>query len=134
MSEKTLDYIQINVSREKHLMHSIWLRDTSSEELRAGVLRFLEIIQQEDIWYWMLDARLLRSPSIADQQWILKEVAPALIASNLRKLARIGNSDVFTYMTYENIVEKTHEQFSVKTAFAQFTTYEAALNWINLID
>lgn len=76
-------------------MHSIWLRDTSSEELRAGVLRFLEIIQQEDIWYWMLDARLLRSPSIADQQWILKEVAPALIASNLRKLARIGNSDVF---------------------------------------
>lgn len=134
MSEKAPDYIQINVSREKHLMHSIWLRDTSSEELRAGVLRFLEIIQQEDIWYWMLDARLLRSPSIADQQWILKEVAPALIASNLRKLARIGNSDVFTYMTYENIVEKTHEQFSVKTAFAQFTTYEAALNWINLID
>ncbi|MBF9254452.1 hypothetical protein I2I11_14200 [Pontibacter sp. 172403-2] len=134
MSENAPDYIRIHVNREKHLMHSIWLRDVSSEQLRAGVLQFLQIIQQEDIWYWIVDARLLRSPSVTDQRWILKEVSPVLIASNLRKLARIGNSDVFTYMAYENIVEKTHEQFTVKTAFAQFTTYEAALNWINLID
>jgi len=134
MPENAPDYIQISVNTEKHLMHSRWLRDTSSAELRSGVLRFLQVIQQEDIWYWILDARLLRSPSVADQQWILKEVAPVLIASNLRKLARIGNSDVFTYMAYENIVEKTHEQFLVKTAFAQFTTYEAAQNWIDLIE
>jgi len=134
MSEKAPEYIHINVNTQKSLMHTIWLRDTSSEELRAGVLQFLQVIQQEDIYYWLLDARLLRSPSIQDQQWILKEVAPALMASNLRKLARIGNSDVFTYMTYENIAEKTFEQFLVKAAFAQFTSFDAALNWINLID
>lgn len=134
MNLKVPDYIQLSVDREKHLLYTVWLRDTSSEELRTGVLSFLEIIEQEDIWYWVLDARTMRSPSIVDQRWILKEVAPALIASKLRKLARIGSTDIFSYMAYENIVEKTRNQFEVKAAFAQFTSLEAALNWINLME
>ncbi|WP_347156772.1 hypothetical protein [Pontibacter chitinilyticus] len=128
------DYIRLEVNKEKHLLYSLWLRETTSEELRQGVLQFLKVIQEAEIWYWVLDARVLRSPSFTDQQWILKEVSPVLIHSSLLKLARIGNNDVFNYITYENIAEKTHEQFKAKAEFAQFTSYEAAMDWINMED
>ncbi|WP_242917561.1 hypothetical protein [Pontibacter liquoris] len=131
---KAPDYLRIEVTRNQHLLYTTWLRQTSSEELRAGVLRFLQVIREYDIRFWIIDAHQLRSPSVADQQWILKEVSPELAASGLRKLARIGSSDVFQYIAYENIADKTHSQFLAKASFAQFTSLQAAQDWINMMD
>ncbi len=134
MTDTPLDYIRVSANEEKHLLYTIWLRDATSAELRTGVLSFLKLVETLDVWYWIVDARPLRCPSITDQHWILKEVAPALVATKLRKIARLGSNDVFSYMAYENIAEKTRLQFNATTAFAQFTAYDAALDWINLME
>ncbi|WP_242919946.1 hypothetical protein [Pontibacter liquoris] len=130
MSKTNLDYLQITLYEENNILYSKWTRDVTQDEYRAGIKQILRRLQQPHIYYWISDCGKLTGLTILNQQWLLREIAPALCSIPLKKIAHIGNDDVFSFLVMDNIVQKTIELYDFQADFMQFKTYEAAVHWL----
>ncbi|MDX5421970.1 MAG: hypothetical protein LPK07_00505 [Hymenobacteraceae bacterium] len=128
------DFLQIRISDSKGLLHAKWLRSVSSEELRIGLQHIKDVINARGISYWLADARNLQSLPLTDQKWVLQEIAPLLVSSNLQKIARIISNDIFCYISFEEFVKKLKGTLQVAIDLEQFTSEEAAMAWLMLTD
>ncbi|WP_157593667.1 hypothetical protein [Pontibacter actiniarum] len=128
------DFLQIHVAEEGRLLHSEWLRSTSSPEYRTGLCYIQRLIIQRDINLWLVDSRKLAHITFEDQQWLKRELVPGLLHGNLSKVGRVVQPDVFTYISFEQVIEKAQSEYSLKTQIEQFTSIEAALSWLFLQD
>ncbi|MCX2740290.1 hypothetical protein [Pontibacter anaerobius] len=93
-----------------------------------------KLIFENNFKLWLADSRLLAHVTFEDQQWIMKEVIPLLLKSQLQKVARVVNADVFSYITFENMMSKAHENYNVEGHMEQFTSIDAALSWLRMND
>jgi len=128
------DYLEIKLYQESNFLYSKWKRSVSSEEFRAGVRKLLRILQQEEVYYWIMNSEKLPTLIISEQQWVLREVCPLLANSQLQKLAFIGNGDAFSYLIIENLAERASQTHSYQLAFKQCKTQEEAMLWCNFYE
>lgn len=96
MSSEIQEYLSITFQEEVRLLQAQWLRNVSSEEYRTGVTLMKDMPVEKQVTLLMIDSRRLSSVPFADQQWIKRDVAPALIASSLKKFARVLTEDIFS--------------------------------------
>ncbi|GAB3527910.1 hypothetical protein GCM10027443_04950 [Pontibacter brevis] len=126
------DYLSISLKKEEQLLHSKWLRNVTSAEYREGVAAMKDIIIKESVSLWLTDSRLLDTIPFADQQWIKREIGPLFKSSNLQRIARVLTDDVFNYISFENIMEQISKEHNVPVELAQFSSLEAAYDWLRL--
>ena len=109
-----------------------WLRNVTSEEYREGSTLLKELVREKQVAYWLMDSRRLSNVTFADQQWIKREIVPAVISAGLQKFARVLTEDVFNYISFENVMQQAIEADNTPVEIAQFTSLEAALAWLNM--
>lgn len=128
------NYLSARIVPDENLLHVTWLRSVSSQEYRDGLKAIKKLIFENNFKLWLADSRLLAHVTFEDQQWIMKEVIPLLLKSQLQKVARVVNADVFSYITFENMMSKAHENYNVEGHMEQFTSIDAALSWLRMND
>jgi hypothetical protein len=128
------EFIKIYFYLDEGMVHATWLRSVSSEEYRTGVTASLRCIKEYNPVYWLVDVRYLQGIRLSDQHWLQQEIIPQLYGLNLRKLARVGTSDIFNYMSFEDMAEKAAEENTLSIDVAQFTSMEAAKAWLQLYE
>lgn len=126
------EYLSIRLLNQDTLLHSTWLRSVNSTEYRNSLSLIKKLIIEKDIRLWLTDSRQLSHVTFEDQQWIMKEILPLLLKSRLEKVARVVKSDVFSYITFENLMRKAQESYSIEGHMEQFTSVDAALAWLYL--
>lgn len=125
-------YIHIEYNKAQRLLYTSMQRSITSEELRNTLSTVSALIKKEKIQYWIADTRLLNGILISDQLWAIRKVVPVMVSSDLLKIAQVSSSDIFHYMSFENMVQQAYKLFNTSIAFEQFTTFEAAYNWLDL--
>ena len=126
------DYLYTALKEEEKLLHMRWLRNVTSEEYRAGINVVKDIILHHRVERWLIDSRLIDSILFADQQWIKREIAPLIKFSNLQKIARVLTEDIFSYISFENMIQQVIEEHDLKLDLAQFSSLEAAFDWLHM--
>ncbi|GHA55158.1 hypothetical protein [Pontibacter akesuensis] len=126
------DYIVIKIKEEDKLLSNVWQRSVTSEEYRAGLSLVKQYLLQHDIHLWLADSRKLANVTFEDQQWLIKKLVPELLTSKLQKIARVMHADVFTYISFEQQMERAYQNHPILAETAQFTSVEAALSWLYL--
>ena len=132
MSSEIQDYLSITFQEEERLLQAAWLRSVSSGEYRKGVALLRDMVVEKQAAFLLADSRRLSSVTFADQQWIIRDIAPALVASGLQKFARVLTEDVFNYITFENLLQRITENHRAGIEVAQFTSVKAALDWLRM--
>ena len=132
MSSEIQDYLTITFQEEERLLQAAWLRSVSSGEYRKGVVLLKDMVVEKQAAFLLADSRRLSSVTFADQQWIIRDIAPALVASGLQKFARVLTEDVFNYITFENLLQRITEDHRMGVEVAQFTSVKAALDWLRM--
>ncbi|WP_299754624.1 hypothetical protein [uncultured Pontibacter sp.] len=126
------EYLSIRLLNNDTLLHTTWLRSVNSIEYRDSLSLIKKLILEKDIRLWLSDSRQLSHVTFEDQQWIMKEILPLLLKSRLEKVARVVKSDVFSYITFENLMRKAQENYNFEAHMEQFTSVDAALAWLYL--
>ena len=132
MSSEIQDYLSITFQEEERLLQAAWLRSVDSGEYRKGVALLKDMVVEKQAAFLLADSRRLSSITFADQQWIIRDIAPTLVASGLQKFARVLTEDVFNYITFENLLQRITENHRAGVEVAQFTSVEAALDWLRM--
>ncbi|OKL40326.1 hypothetical protein [Pontibacter flavimaris] len=128
------EYLTSRIVPEEDLLHITWMRPVSTEEYREGLHAIKQLILDQSTRLWLADSRRLSHVTFEDQQWIIKELIPLLLKSQLQKVARVVKADVFTYISFENMMSKAQENLNVHVQMEQFTTVESALGWLRMQD
>jgi hypothetical protein len=126
------EYLTARIISEDSLLHITWMRPVSTVEYREGLHAIKQLILDQNTRLWLADSRRLSHVTFEDQQWIIKELIPLLLKSQLQKVARVVNADVFTYISFENMMSKAQENLNVYVQMEQFTTIESALGWLRM--
>ncbi|MBF9254563.1 hypothetical protein I2I11_14760 [Pontibacter sp. 172403-2] len=127
------DYLEIKLYGEQNLLYAKWKRSVSSEEYRTGVRNLVRLLQEE-VYYLIIDSEKLPTLVIPEQQWLLREFCPLLANTKVRKMARIGNGDVFSYLVIDNLTEQASQTYSFQLAFKHCKTMEEAMEWLQLYE
>ncbi|MCJ8164273.1 hypothetical protein MKJ04_05415 [Pontibacter sp. E15-1] len=126
------DYFQITSCEEGGLLHTRWLRSVNPDEYRTGVRLVKELVLENNIRAWLTDSRKLNSVPFAEQQWLKREIAPAVVMTKLEKIARVFTEDVFHYIAFENLTQVIIEEHRKTLLIGQFTSVDAALAWLQM--
>ncbi|AKD05171.1 hypothetical protein POKO110462_22250 [Pontibacter korlensis] len=132
MAPNIPNYLVVDVIHEENLLRTAWLRSVNSQEYREGLNVIRQLIREQHIRLWLSDSRQLAHVTFEDQRWILKEIIPLLVESSLRRVARVVNPDVFSYISFENMMSKAQESYSLEGYMEQFTSEETALGWLRM--
>ncbi|SFG05570.1 hypothetical protein [Pontibacter chinhatensis] len=133
-SAGSIDYLKLQLVPEESMLCVTWLRGVSSGEYRQGLLHLRQLILDHGIKLWFVDARRLTHVTFEDQQWIIKEIIPELLASSLQKFVRVVQPDVFSYITFEDLLRRAQQNYSLIGHVEQFTSAEAAMAWLQMND
>ncbi|RIJ42429.1 hypothetical protein D1627_00730 [Pontibacter oryzae] len=126
------DFLSIEIITEESLMHISWLRSLSSAEYRAGLNHMQTLLPVHSIKWVLSDSQKLNNVTIEDQQWLKNEIFPKMIEDGITKVARVVKEDIFTYISFENLVETAYNENAFEVKIAQFSSVSSALAWLRL--
>jgi hypothetical protein len=99
--------------------------------LREGFRRLAGIVLESESRYWLSDARAIHYLEFADQNWLLREMAPVLRKSRLVRFARLTTPEgmlMDVARLYGMVGELTGP--GITPRLEMFTDREAALEWL----
>ena len=125
--------IRIEVDVTAGIIFVEWLRHPSSLEFRRLYQKASDISFEYNCLYWISDARAVHYLEIADQNWILRELAPRLKTTSLLRYARVMTEDGVAMLdaarVRDNVMNSpylTEGKFQVQF----FLDKESALEWL----
>lgn len=129
--EKNFLYLWIDL--EVKLMYTQWLLKPTEEEYREGCELFINMVKKYAVECWIAESREMAGTSIPMQRAILLQLAPALIGSSLKKMARIIDKDSESVSMFESLSNYMKEHHRATIEVEQFITFEDAADWIGMI-
>lgn len=99
-------YLRVTYNEEMKAVFMEWQTYATSQELRKGLEKGLELIKLKNASKWFADVQALGIISEEDQQWSNEDWFPRAIAGGIRKMAVLVSSDIFNQMTVEEIMSK----------------------------
>ncbi|PSR51958.1 hypothetical protein AHMF7605_29045 [Adhaeribacter arboris] len=108
-----------------------WLRFASSQEYRASLAAYLEIIQTHEVRRWLGDYRQARVVRLEDQQWAALTWAPSFFsqAGNIERMAKVNARDIASQISAHNMKRDLNED-KLPFLFQEFDNYDQARAWV----
>ena len=131
--ELTNTYVHLWVDTDVKLMYTEWLALPSTAEYRQAAALFLRNLQTYAVEYWVMDSNRLAGLSLAEQRRIIQQLAPAVAASCLKKVARIISQDEGNWVMFDETVHALKNQYQASVEIQQFCTYNEAAKWVAMI-
>jgi len=131
--EFTNPYLHLWVDMNINLMYTEWLTlPTVMEYQDAGTL-FVRCLQKYKVEYWFMESDRIIGLPLAEQIQVIQEIAPAVAASSLKKVARIISEKEDNRAMFEKTVQELKNKYQSKVKVNQFTSFNEATNWITMI-
>lgn len=137
MQKYAYPYLNISIEELTGLMYSEWLHEPQLHEYQEGMKRLAECLTRYPVLYWIQDSTHLIHVPLENQRQALRQMAPAVINSQLKKIARIVALDVSYMAMFDDVVEEEQIKAAYKrvaaprkTEVQQFQSYEEAAHWI----
>jgi hypothetical protein len=131
--EFTNSYMHLWVDMNVKLMYTEWLASPTVTEYRQAAALFLRNLQAYSVEYWFMDSNRLAGFSLEEQRTVIQQLAPAVAASSLKKVARIIYQDESNRAMFDETVNELKNKYQVTVEVQQFWTFNEAANWITLI-
>ncbi|WP_066831473.1 STAS/SEC14 domain-containing protein [Rufibacter ruber] len=123
------DIISITYEEELKLVRTRWKGFANSDEYRAVLDVYLQVVQEKEVVRWIGDNTNAKAIRPADQEYTALEWAPRFArAGSLKKMAVIVASDIFNKMAVENIIQRSSDTVPFNTHF--FDNQEDAFAWV----
>lgn len=121
------------IDLDVRLMYTEWMQKPSAEEYREACVLFIKMIKKHLVECWITDSKKLTGFPTNLQKPVIYQIAPNLIGSSLRKLARIIEKDSESIIMFENISATFKDSYSSAVEVEHFITFEDAADWIGTI-
>ena len=126
------EYLKIAVDDKLRFILVEWLRHVTGEKFREHFRKAANFATALKSEYWLSDARAIHYLEFADQNWLIREMAPLLQKTKLVKFARLTTIESLSLLdatqVYGKLEKLTH--LKIKTALELFTDKDVALDWL----
>ncbi len=109
---------------------SVWHGYASSNQFRAICERALDLVIKHDLKKGISDNRGMKNIAVADQEWVMKDFLPRLLATGYHTSATIIPTDHLAQMTLKELSSKIDEN-ELKQRF--FKMMSEAKTWIKTV-
>lgn len=126
------EFLKVAVDDTVKFIYVEWLQHPVSPDFRRQFKMLADLTLANKSKFWLSDARAIHYIEFADQNWLLREMAPMLKKSDLVKFARLTTEENLAQLDVirvYNLVEKLTE-LGINTKLELFTNKEAALEWL----
>ena len=126
------DYLQVALDKNLTFIFIKWTQHPGSSDFRRLFQKLAELTIQNKCKYWLSDARAIHFIEFADQNWLLREMAPMLKKSNLVKFARLTTAENLAQLDVVRVMNQVEQLtgLGIGTKLDLFTNMEAALDWL----
>lgn len=131
--EFTNSYMHLWVDKHVKLMYTEWLATPTVAEYHQAAVLFEQNLQAYSVEYWFMDSNRLAGFSLEEQRAIIEQLAPAVAASNLKKVARIIYQDESNRAMFDETINELKNKYQVAVEVQQFWTFNEAANWVTII-
>ncbi|KAA5538524.1 hypothetical protein [Adhaeribacter rhizoryzae] len=133
IDELTNSYLQLWVDTDVKLMYTEWLTSPSAQEYKQAAALFIHYLQKYEVEYWLMDSNRLGGLSLQEQRKVIAQLAPAVAASCLKKVARIISQDEGNRVMFEETVQELKNKYQASVEIQQFWTFNEAAKWVAMI-
>jgi hypothetical protein len=102
----TADFLTVSHAADQRYLEARWARPVSSGEFREGMEAVYESIFGRRAELLLMDYRLAGTPTVSDQNWLVRRMVTANETTPLRRSARLFSEDLFQRIVGEIIDEK----------------------------
>jgi len=120
-------FLSIEFNETLQIVIMRWKTITTSQELRTGLNKGLQLVNEKKLNLWFADVQKLGAIAEEDQKWSNEDWFPRAIGAGIKKMAVIVSSDVFNQMTVEEIMSNA-PQIGFTSQF--FEDEATALSWL----
>ena len=126
------EYLTVQVDDKLKFIFLVWLRHPNGPEFRRLFQKAADITIEREIKYWLSDARAIHCLEFADQNWLVREMAPLLKKTSLLKFARLTTPESLMLLDATQVYEKVGKikDLGSKVELELFTDKEVALTWL----
>ncbi|GHA61183.1 hypothetical protein [Pontibacter akesuensis] len=124
------DFYRIEVNVADNLLRSEWLRAVSKVEMVTGGTKLMEALQETVVELAIADARVLTALTSETKEWMATKFYELLSKTNLKRLARITPSDLFSKIALESVATRSEALNITKFSVMNFTDPEEGLRWL----
>lgn len=104
-----------------------WKNEVTSEPMRQGLERGLELVREKRATRWLVDSRSLGSIEPADVKWVNEHWMPRAVDAGLHFMAFVMAKKVVMQLTMKSFMARINER-DLSTAY--FDDVEAARAWL----
>ena len=133
IQELTNSYVHLWVDTNVNLMYTEWLASPSVQEYKEAAALFIQYLQKYEVEYWFMDSNRLGGLSLEEQRKVIQQLAPAIAASCLKKVARIISQDTGNRVMFDETVQELINKYQASVEIKQFWTYNEAAKWVAMI-
>ncbi|MBC6610279.1 hypothetical protein H8B15_05075 [Hymenobacter sp. BT507] len=124
-----LDYMLIQYADELRLLRTQWKAGHSMQDFKQGLLRILEIAEQQAVTRVVLDLHDLPDIDIMEQAWISLTWLPKMASQPLQQVALVmPPRSLYNQMVVESILWMAQALIHFDIQF--FSEAEDALEWV----
>jgi hypothetical protein len=126
------EFLRIDLDAGLGLVKAVWLQHPDSETYRKGFSRSAEVVLRHNCQYWLSDSRQIHYLEIADQNWIVSQIAPLMGNSCLNKFARVNSVEGLYLQDLDRVMQQLETSPHVKSELevAVFLDMEQSINWL----
>jgi len=137
MVELTYPYLNISIEETTGLLYSEWLRQPYEDEYWEGMDLLAACLVRYAVNYWIQDSTHLAHVPLEDQREALRQMVPAVLSSQLKKIARVVALDYGYRAMFDQLVDEEQTKAAQRLLSAgraievqQFRSYKEAADWI----
>lgn len=104
-----------------------WKNEVTSEPMRQGLERGLELVREKRATRWLVDSRSLGSIEPADVKWVNEHWMPRAVDAGLHFMAFVMAKKVVMQLTMKSFMARINER-DLSTAY--FDDVDAARAWL----
>lgn len=121
-------YLQVIYEGDVPCVHMSWKTFSTSEEMRAGLEKGLELVREKNASKWLADVRQMGIISEEDQKWSNEDWFPRALAAGIKYMAVIVSEDIFNKMSVEEIMNNVP---GTDLTSHYFNSIEDAREWLS---
>lgn len=120
-------FLTLSWEEDGGIVRAQWKNEVTSEPMRQGLERGLDLVKLKSAQHWLVDSRSLGSIDPADVKWVNDHWMPRAVDAGLRFMAFVMAKKVVMQLTMKSFIARINER-DLTTAY--FDDVDAARDWL----